>query len=591
MIYGVFEAEQPGISRSIPALMQSSLPKCGLESRAFLLEGKILLGHQTLATTNESIQEIQPIRDPASGVTLVCHAWLDNRKELLERMDRGPDRCQSDAQLILWAYLRWEEACFSLFEGDFSLAIWDPRKNSLICARDPLGVRPFYYHSNRQRLVFASDIRAVLAHPEVDAGYDRQFLASYLSHHLYERRHATFFQAIRKLPPANFLRYRNRTGELFCYWRPPDKELRLACDQDYAEALKELLKQAVSARLRTPFPVGAHLSGGLDSSAVAVLAGHKSGLPVYSWSPPPPGPMLPVDERHRIVALCQREGFKPQFCARYTYQNRRYLMRDPARQPTAMLHFEEAIQQSAARDGVRVLLSGWGGDEFVSFNGRGCLAEDLCKGQWRRVIGECLQTSRRIDVSFSRVFLGQVVKPLLPWSLLHWLRPDQEQSYMHPDLRTYLGPPKVGREWLGGRRNMGFLLNMGHLNQRMEDWTSSGAEYGIVYRYPLLDRRLVEFCFQIPVRLFYQYGFTRYLFRLALQGLISDQIIWGFPKREYSVFRELRGWDPDPGELHRQVRKHAASPFVDGPRLLGDWGKLTGTLAARAVECLFLEPE
>lgn len=577
--------------------MVKALAFCGPNGSSQWSEGQIFLAHFQMHSTPESLLEVQP--RAADDLVLVADVRLDNRKELSNIL--GCESTEPDDIYLLRAYRRWGVNCTTHLVGDFAFAVWDLKNRTLFCARDHLGVSPLYYHYGNQRLVFASDIRGVLAHPEVPQDYDLEYLSHYLTSRYYRRTKATFFRGIRKLPPGHCLLFSSDKFRCWRYWDPREIEpLQLKSMSDYKAQMRELLERAVTDRLRGQGQFGAHLSGGMDSSVVAILAARalkKRGqnLPAFSWSPPPPGPLAESDERYRIMAICAREQIHCTYSMRYAHEERQVLWRDIAREPVVMMHMEGHVQNAAQTQGVRIMLSGWGGDEFATLNGRGVLAEHFLRGRWLTVLRECKLTGARAETAWWKIFLSFVVKPLLPDPIFrHRFGPNPtKNSYLHPDLERYRPPPLMVREVVGHRQNMMALIELGHLNTRMESWAASGAEKGIIYRYPLLDRRLVDFCFAAPPHMFRHKGYSRYLYRRAVEGIMPDQLEWGFVKREQSVFRRRRHpKDRGPIDYLKEVERRARNhPFVDGARLLADRDRPEerGDFRDRALECLFLK--
>lgn len=577
--------------------VHSALASWGIDGSGTWGQAGAYLGHHQLRDVPES--DTQPVWDAADQLALVSDARLDNREELCATLEVPVERQPTlpDSALILAAWKRWDVRCPEYLLGDFAFALWDVRRRRLFLARDPLGVKPLYYHSGPRLLVFASDVKGVLGHPDVSHSYDRAFLSDYLRNPTFERLESTFFAGVRKLPPAHHLTFADGVAHSRRYWDPRHApELRLSNDEAYAERMRELVEAAVACRLRAAAPIGVHLSGGLDSSAIAVLAARQlarsGGSPIaYSWSPPPPsGPLAEQDERRRVEMVARQEGVECRYAERWLHEVARLAMLDPAREPTTMAQLEFKTQEQAAADGVGILLSGWGGDEFATFNGRGHLAAEFLRGHWPSVWRECRSAAARSGGRPIEVFRARVVRPILP---VQGGRIDgPERHYAHPSIVRDFPPRPTAREGIGGRANMELLLGLGHLGQRTEDWARLGAPRGIAYRYPLLDRRLVEFCFSLPPRLFHHLGFTRYVFRKAFADILPTEIVWGRPKRETAIDRTPVAADAPRSELLAAVRERAARPqdIVDADRLLHDWSRpeTVGVLRSRAVQCLFL---
>jgi len=518
------------------------------------------LGHLMLHVTPESIYERLPagIR-VAQHLVITADARIDNRDEIFGALgvaDSG--RAQTpDSSLILLAYERWGPDCVKRLLGDFAFAIWDSRQRKLFCARDVFGCMPFVYCQDGKRFVFASDVKGVLALVE-SPRLNEPLLAAYLQMNTYnaEKRY-TFFEGIVKLLPAHTMTVTAEGVQTSRYWAPGDApEVRLASDADYTERMRELFEQSVACRLRSAFPIGSHLSGGLDSTCVSITAsrmmrGRGEELSAYSWSPAPvPGAEFDPDSEHiRIEAVCQAEGLMCQYLP-VTTENYFDLFRtDFTVNPTEMLAHESNVQKRAVEQGVRVLLSGWGGDEAVS--GR-CRSAKRIDGRLR-------------DAAITRLpdYLYSLLVPTL-W--LEYKNPCIQPAFAALHRRAVMnlrGP--AFRPQPNDRSTICHLLEYGHVTKRLEHWAISGARHRLVYRYPMLDRKLVEFILGVPAR--------QTVFRPAVAGILPATVDWGRRKKEsigalalkQVAFAACREWADRPETDFAQV---TATRFVDPDKIL-----------------------
>ena len=211
----------------------------------------------------------QPMTDPA-GDWITYNGEIYNYVELREELGAERFRTTSDTEVILEAYRRWGHGCLDHLRGMFAFAIWDPDDGSLFCARDRFGMKPFYYAIVDGRLYFASEAKALLPFlPKVET--DLEGLRDYLTFQ-FCLDGKTLFAGIRELPPGHMLVVRNGVVEISRYW---DVYYRLDFGRDagyFEERLRELLDDSVRVHLRADVPIGAYLSGGLDSSIVASIA-------------------------------------------------------------------------------------------------------------------------------------------------------------------------------------------------------------------------------------------------------------------------------------------------------------------------------
>ena len=530
------------------------------------------------------------------ALTIAADIRLDNRDELCAAMaiDAAGQAGLDDAELLLLAYQRWGADCAAHLLGDFVFAIWDGVAGRLFCARDFVGVRPFYYNYSPDsgRFIFASDLLALTAHPQVPRSLNLAYVASALQTPLGQFQHPehTFLQAIEKLPPAHCLTLDASGLRRWSYWQPGQlPERRYADEREYVEELLPLLHAAVTCRVSDPHPVGVHISGGLDSSSIAVLA-HRTlqtqgrSVTGFSWSPPlpeNPADLLPNDERKLVETVCQAEGFRVRYTRLSPANIVEHAHRDISLQPTSSLQLEMAASIDAASLGIRTMLSGWGGDELLAFNGRGYFPDLLRRGHWLTLQRElALRNQLHNGGAVWKQWIFAGFFPLIPPAILRILRshdfppPRPLPTFLRPDFAAALSGtlPLVNleaRERPGVRRMQISLLQYGHLSYRMESWASHDATLGLTYAYPLLDRRLVEFALSIPDHLFFKNGWKRYLYRTAMPGILPDSLRWQKVKEDPAMEKGMtRVREEAAGLLRADLRARADNPYIDIEQLL-----------------------
>ena len=531
------------------AAMLGALSDYGVE-RTQWTEGEIGLGCRSHPLPHDAAGP--PLRyDRETGLAITADARLDDREAFCGALglSRSERLGLSDAELILRAFVRWGRDCPNHLLGDYAFAVWDGRRRSWFCARDHVGARPLYYALTPEGFVFASAVEAVLAVPGVPDELDEAMVAAYLTRMDLKTTTRTLFTAVCKLPPGHTLtstapppardrRTRAPLARLERYWRPEHvPRARPASDDAYAEEFLDLFSRAVKDRSYGPDPVGAHLSGGLDSSSVAVLAARalrRRGRPpplAFSWLPPlggePPSPAH-VPEYAHIDAVCAREALQVFHCALSPDDVVAVLRRDGA-YPGIQSHInEEATQRCAAERGVRVLLSGWGGDEGVSFNGAGYERHLLLSGRWRLLLVEGRGREPLRHLAGTALSL---MHPDLRASLRRGVRRlrgvHERRWFIDPALeRRTRFPTTPILQQVGTRRTQLARLQSGHLSARMEGWAASGARHGIEYRYPLLDRRVLEFALGLPPEQFRRGKQNRWLMRHALRPVLPPEVCW-----------------------------------------------------------------
>ena len=483
-----------------------------------------ILAHHHFWTTPEEVGERQPLSACGGRLSLAFDGRIDNREELARQL---PDAraSASDAELVVQAYERWGEACFARLLGPFAVCLFDGRTGQALLARDPLGDRTLYYHLNDRLLVVASEEAGVLAHADVSPLLDTTTLARlYAVEAPIEG--ATLFQEVRELPPGHLLAITADGAELRAFWTPPEEPtFRVRSDREWAEAFLTLLRDAVRCRMRARSPVGVMMSGGLDSTSVACLAGEEmtrggtsAPLKVFSWV----FDELPCDERTFIDAVLERYGFESHRVvgdALWPLRDASAWRREPpppAPAPYRLLH--ESVWSQAHSAGVEVLLSGTFGDElypggetwlldlvrerrFAAVAGSllACLSRRGPGGLWRdpglrHVAGHALGAMGRR--SLSRAFT-----PAKPWL-----------TSEGQDLAGDAGASTVRRistPWEA--RSAPLTLSM-------------SSRHRVEVRCPYRDRRLVEFMASVPGHQVYRGGLRKHVLREAMRGILPDRV-------------------------------------------------------------------
>ena len=530
--------------------MDEALAASGPDDAGFRCEGPVGLGQRLLRTTPESKFERLPLVGPNGSCMLVADARLDNRTELAHALGIGSSQLVTvpDSALILAAYEKWGNCCPAHFIGDFSFVLWDQRTRALFCARDQLGIRPFYYcYLPGRFFAFASQLAGLVAHPQVPKRLDELALGLFLAQHMNDRT-ITLFADCRRLPPAHTLRIQGGHLQVQRYWSPePVREVRLSTDDDYADACRELLKQAVRDRTRTEARVGVHITGGLDSSAVACLAAdllHEAGQDVsgFTWSSRPTTDDDPSEgELPFIASVCSRAGLT-RHCPEITVHSVLDVLLSK-KGPLGHLPIpasEMAMHELMQGQGVGVVLTGWGGDQVASSTGRGQWAALAQQGRWNDLVSEVYWRRRRAGESPRHMLLKSIIPPLLPdplWNV--YRRLVVETPFTRPSKMFHIQPAFIQRlqlaEFLrqssirlrpGVRSSQLQLLEHGQTVGRMEDWSADAARWGLEYRHPMLDLRLVNFCLALPPEQYLRNGWTRYLFRRVVHGIVPQAVAW-----------------------------------------------------------------
>jgi asparagine synthase (glutamine-hydrolysing) len=405
-IMGLYYCDGRAVHRSTLESMLQVLQHRGSDTSGLWVDGSIGLGHRMLWTTPESMNENLPAVDESNAYVITADLRLDNREELyeiLEICDR-PISTLTDTDFVVAAYKRWGDSCPQYLLGDFAFAIYDRVRQKLFCARDHMGVKPFYYYHSPSLFAFASEIKGLFTVAEIPQAINEVRIGNFLNADLSDPAITTYEQ-IWRLPPAHALSISMTTGlKLWSYWAPdPHYQLELGSDEAYAAEFRRIFIEAVRCRLRSAFPIGAQLSGGLDSSSIVCTAyqilqasGFSERLHTFSsiFDQVPES-----DEREYIHIVLQDK----EITAHFLQGDQQGLLSNSA---TLFQYLDEPIlgngaflwesTRDAAKAGTRILLNGFDGDTTVS-HGITRLTELADQGNWPHFLQEAVALADKVD--------------------------------------------------------------------------------------------------------------------------------------------------------------------------------------------------
>ncbi len=544
---GIIHWDGEGVPPEEMARMCSLLRHRGPDEQVAVQPGPgVGLSHCRLKIIDLSEAARQPMADEGKGLWVCFNGEIYNFLELRSELEsRGAVfRSRSDTEVILRAYERWGAEAIHRLDGMFAIAVWDSRRRELLLARDRTGKKPLYWWTDGRCLAFASEIKALAAHPHVP----REIDASVLPHLLalgYPPPGRGCYREIRQALPASRILFRAGDADPApeSYWAlPAPSETRPPSLGEAKEQLRDLLSEAVRRRLISDVPLGAFLSGGLDSTLVVGLMSRLSpGRPVRTFSIGFEGD--PRFDETPFAELAARRFGTEHTLFRVSPQPFELLER-------LVWHFDQPFGDSSAlptyllcqltRRHVTVALNGDGGDELFAGYDRfraALLAERI--PLWLRRAGRRL--SRRAGASFHvRSILGRAAKFLALAQEPFPLRLLKATGYLDPPEGFLLQPrdasavPSVWRRYLppptGGSVNVGLrpLLELNFREYLPNDlhvkMDRCSMAHGLETRSPFLDTALVEWAFRLPDDLKLRGNISKWILRQAFQGLVPAAI-------------------------------------------------------------------
>lgn len=557
-ILGYLKVDGPALAPGTLEAMARGMAAWGVDGSALRQEGPIGLGCLFSWCTPESAGETLPFEDREHGLLFTAGAFLDNREELLEGLGLSPDESRNlpDTLLVHRAYLRWGEACVHHLTGDWHFALWDGRQRKLFLARDHHGNTGVCYTQGPGFFAFGSNAKALLALPEVPKKPNLlrmgQVLTSWPGDGI-----LTAYEGIFRLPPAHCLKVSGGEAKIRRYWFAEESPIvELPREEDYLEAFLDRYDRAVRARLRSPSPVAATLSGGLDSGSVCTLAARhlrEKGERLTAFTSVPVVDTTPFTARYRFgdesefarataaqagnidVAWIRAEGVSP-----VAGIERMLEIHDGPGHAAGNQFWIVDLLDAARAGSHRVLLTGQGGNATVSWTGGAVnLLPFLLPWKREQFRSLFLDLQKRQGLSFPRGFKRFLLAPLvapfrnmLQYGSMKWDSAVLSYSAIHP---RFLKSMEICRLMEEEGHDPHFNLPRDPVAVRRliiqpgrflagALWGESSGAFGMDARDPTLDKRLMEFCLGIPDRFHFAEGTDRAVLRRAFKGLLPDEV-------------------------------------------------------------------
>ncbi len=513
---------------------------CELVARA---AGETWLGNTRLAIQDLSPAGHQPMRDPQTGNWIVINGEIYNHREVrraLPALENGW-RSSGDTETVLQAYAVWGRDCLQRLRGMFALAIWDEAAGELWCARDRLGIKPFYFHSDENRFVFASEVRALLASGLIERRLNSHGLAGFVRFGSLPEPN-TLVEGVESLPAGHWLRVREgKVVEQQRYWSPNPDSINALPEAEIIKTLRHELERAVEEHLLSDVPVASFLSGGIDSSIVTALAAQASSSPIKTFTVGFRDAELDESEYAQAVA------------ARYRTDHQRVLLTDDeavemVSDAVAAMDLPSAdgvntyvVSSAVARRGIKVVLSGLGGDEL--FGGYRSFKLLPQMERWASVASLLPKRLRRMAAGGgsngqrAAEMTGADLSVSDRYNFMRAMWADRELQQMGIIPMGYSIPEPSPR--LTGATQVSLLELQGYMRSTLlRDSDAMSMAHSLELRVPLLDHELVETCLNAQVA-----GSGQKTMLLAAAGNLLPDGIANRPKQGF-VFpmdRWMRG--------------------------------------------------
>jgi len=546
-IYGVFQLDSAAAD---PALMQAMgrvISHRGPDDEGYHADGPCAIGMRRLSIIDLSGGH-QPLSNGDGTLWLVCNGEIYNFRELRQELIALGHRFKtgSDSEVILHSYAEYGDEFLQRLNGMFGFALWDARRRRLIVGRDRLGIKPIYVYRDARRIAFASEAKALLTLPGVSAAIDPAALHSYLNLG-YVAAPQSMFLGISKLPPASVLTVESgQIGERR-YWRMPAAIDRNTGESEWVERIRARLDKAVHMQMVSDVPIGAFLSGGIDSSTVVGLMAAHSDRPIRTYSIGFEG--TAADDFYNELPYARRVA------ELFHTEHHEIVVRPDvvALLPRLLWHMDEPVSDTAfittylvsqfARRDVTVILSGVGGDELFGgyrrYLGNHYQAYFDRLPAWARraamALGERLPSDRHSALlNLSRLAKGFLATAGMPFeerylAYLQVFPAGEVQKLLNSDGAAPPDPILAAFSHAGGEDALNRMLAVDAETQLPDDLLmltdKMSMATSLECRVPLLDDELVELAASVPEEVKIRGGRLKHALKEAVAGLLPPDIL------------------------------------------------------------------
>ncbi len=515
---------------------------CGV----WLSEGAhVGLAHQRLAIIDLSPGGAQPMLSHDGRYVIVFNGEIYNFKELKKELSSYPFKSNSDTEVILAAYATWGTKAFERLGGMFALALYDTKERELILVRDRAGKKPLYWTQQGETVLFGSELKALRAHPKLQATLNTRALGHYLAREYVPTPH-TIYENVHKLPPGSFLRFKNGKAVIETFWQPCSTS-SIASEAEALKKFDALLERATRERMLADVPLGVFLSGGIDSSTVAYYATRASTTPIETFSIA--FREKSFDESSYARATAKHLG---------THHHEAVLSANDALALISDLPevFDEPVADASVlptlllsrftRERVTVALGGDGADELLlgypTFKAERyarlySIAPSFVHHTAKQAANLFPSSTNYMSLGFKARKFTHDFTPDPLQRHLQWLgafRENELAALLTPEVAadTHSITHELATQWqrecleLNGFNSLSHLyLRTYLLDQVLVKVDRASMRYALEVRAPFLSHEVIEFLLSLPPSMKYHRGTTKYLLKKLMRGRLPDDVI------------------------------------------------------------------
>ena len=552
--------------------MAETMKHRGPDDSGSFVDDYVAFGHRRLTIIDLTSRGRQPMFDITGRVVIVFNGEIYNYQELrLELETKGYEfQSQTDTEVILNAYIEYGIKCLDKFNGMFAFAIYDKKNNTVTLVRDRIGIKPLFYSFYDGKLIFASEIKAILKYPGFPSSVNINGLSSYLSYR-YPIGEDTLFNKIKSLDPGYYLEVSGPKVKKYQYWEIPINENNEdRGEKFYINRLREIMASSVKYRMRSDVPVGAYLSGGLDSSITVALMSNIIETPINTFT-------IGFNEEGY-----NEFGYAKQVADEYQTNHHCMTMSstDYIENMVKLISYKDAplsvpnepalyVMSKELKKHITVVLSGEGADEI--FGGYGRIFRSPYDYQRLKELEKSnnksnSETDKLLQRNLDKMYEGNKFKSdqehfLFLYNYTNW---DDKQKFLHPDILEFLNYDEQLRNIFSVEfdkiKNMNIYdkymwifekIHIVGLLQRVDMTTMATS---VEARVPFVDHRLVEFAFTIPIKyklkwrsqtdkatacsynsdqISEKYDIPKYILKKTFENDLPKEVVWrkkmGFP--------------------------------------------------------------